>query len=1430
MLYRIPRLVGLLLASTFAISAVAAPKIVFLTGDEEYRSEESMPMLAQILRRDFDFDISVGFSVDADGFVDPNANHSLTETEQLADADLLVLFLRFRRPDSGSFQHILDYLAAGKPVVAFRTSTHAFRFTPDSPHAAWGYQNDPEFIHSFAGGDLIRELVGQKWITHHGHFDDGAHPLTAIATPPDVDAHPILRGVKPFEAYSWLYHVEGGEDTLAGDPIPLLRGRALRSNHADNNRTDRFPLTNPVAWTKTHLGNPDAPARVFTTTLGHPYDFRSPQMRRFALQGILWALGREDLIPAEGVDATPVRPYAPNNSGFGRDKHKPGRHPDDFFPLIPYQAGKPNHPQPRFTDPRKFVPSRLPHALPAGSTIALVGGGLGERLQYHGHFETLLHEAMPDSNIRVRNLAQSGFTAGLRPHPSRISPWAFPGAHKFNPHLLAHRGLGHFPSPDEWLTIVGADVVLGFFGYSESFHGEAGLDNFRAELAAWIKHTRSRIYHGESSPRIVLVSPIAFEDRSTTDDLPDGIEENQRLAAYTAALLEIASKEGVAAIDAFHPSLEWFASATDYLTVNGVHLNASGYRVFSEFLAHALFGGATANEASPRRRAIAAAVADKNWLWDNDYRMRNGVHAHGRRWQPFGDQNYPEEIEKIRQMTDLRDKAIWAAARDETYAPDDTHETRPLSPTETNFDREITYLDEAQALEKFTTPTGFSIGLFASEEQFPDLANPVQLTFDNRGRLWVAVMPSYPHYQPGDVHPNDKLLILEDTDGDGRADRQLTFADGLHLPIGFALQPDGSVILSQQPKLIRLRDTNGDGRADEEEILLTGFDSHDTHHAIGAFDSGPDGALYMLEGIFLHSQVETPYGTERGVEANVWRFDPRTQRLEKFSAADYDNPWGITFDKWGQTFLADASNGRNYWLTPMSARLPHGAQHPEQSEFTTSKVRPTSGVTFVSSRHFPDEQQGDFLLANSIGFLGIKQHTVVDHGAGYTGELRQDLLASTDPNFRPVDLEFAPDGSLYVADWHNALVGHMQHSARDPNRDRQHGRIFRITADGRPLVSPPAIADASIDALLRALQEPELATRKRARRELRRHPADQVLPAVDVWLEAVSPRDPDRDRHLLEALWLHAGFGPVAPALLERCLTHHRFEVRAAALRVLRHQRHHDPDTAADWARRAAADEHPRVRAEAIALASWLDDKNTGADIFLAALQHPVDATMAHGVEAVFETLGDAIKQNKIDPALHPVATAYLAGEKRFVEPEAIDSPPVLNLSARGLELFELGREVYGRDAHCATCHQPDGRGLAGIYPPLRENEWVAGDDERLIKLVLKGLWGPIEVNGTTYDPANGVPPMTGFEHLLNDEEIAAVLTYVRTQFGAWGEGGSIDPAQVTAVRAAVTDQTSFYNVEDLLRQHPMDAGESADNEPLVYGQEDPAPLRESGD
>ena len=317
-----------------------AQKVIFLTGDEEYRSEESMPMIARILERDYGFTTKVGFSLDEDGTVNPRAVESMTGTGELSDADLMVLFLRFRSPSDEVFQNILDYIDSGKPVVGFRTATHAFRFPWETDKAnSWNYRGAPieEHPERYAdyGPDRTRELLGQSWITHHGSFKEHKGKLTDV-TPVENSANPILNGIKPFSVHSWLYHVHGGGYSLSGDPEWLLNGTALKSQKIEKNETHIFPLTNPVAWAREKN---DTSGRLFFTTLGHPFDFREEGMRRLAIQGILWALGEENLIPKEGVDTKTVGPYDPNDAGV-RDSHKAGLKPEDFLKPEPRKISK----------------------------------------------------------------------------------------------------------------------------------------------------------------------------------------------------------------------------------------------------------------------------------------------------------------------------------------------------------------------------------------------------------------------------------------------------------------------------------------------------------------------------------------------------------------------------------------------------------------------------------------------------------------------------------------------------------------------------------------------------------------------------------------------------------------------------------------------------------------------------------------------------------------------------------------------------------------------------------------------------------------------------------------------------------------------------------------------------------------------------------
>jgi len=283
------------------------PHIVFVIGDEEYRSEESMPMMAELLKKHIPCKISLCYSVDSLGFIDPNNVYHIEGLEALKTADAMVMFTRFRALPNDQMKLIKDFSFSGKPMVGFRTSTHAFMYKDDKTKS---HMND----------EWPTRVFGQQWITHHGHFDDGANPLTQVRIMPSK-THKILSGFEGFKAYSWLYHVDGGNWNLYGDSKPFLEGTSLKSGHEMKGRLDQFPLSNPVAWTKTFHDS-----RVFFTTLGHPYDFKNENMRRLALQGILWALGKENMIPNEGLNVDYVTPYNPNNSGFGT-KFKPQLRP-----------------------------------------------------------------------------------------------------------------------------------------------------------------------------------------------------------------------------------------------------------------------------------------------------------------------------------------------------------------------------------------------------------------------------------------------------------------------------------------------------------------------------------------------------------------------------------------------------------------------------------------------------------------------------------------------------------------------------------------------------------------------------------------------------------------------------------------------------------------------------------------------------------------------------------------------------------------------------------------------------------------------------------------------------------------------------------------------------------------------------------------------
>ncbi len=812
-----------------------------------------------------------------------------------------------------------------------------------------------------------------------------------------------------------------------------------------------------------------------------------------------------------------------------------------------------------------------------GAHIIILGNTFAERMQYYGYFETLLYRNFPDKDLLIRNMGWSADEPNLQPRPL------------------------NFGNVHEHLADQKADIIFMCFGLNESFKGKDSLEQFKKNLDAFTKELQSHKYNGKSAPTLIYVSPIAHENVGGL--LPDGTEHNKNLERYTNAMKELAETNKIAFINLFEPSENSMKnSGNDHLTINGIHLNDKGYRLAANWMGEQL--GLNEIKDSTGYTVLNNLVKSKDQEFFFRWRAVNGEYIYGRRKKPFGVLSYPPEMKKLDKMIKSLDSLIWDVS------------LHPANGT-INQQKATAVLDESvkavgdmnmqsnnypATTSQFSLPPGFSVNLFASEKDFP-IEKPVSMLFDARGRLWVATMPTYPQYFPG-FPPRDKIIILEDTDGDGKADKHTVFAENLYLPLGFAFG-NGGVYVAEEPNILFLKDTDGDDKADTKEIVLHGFGSEDSHHATHAYSYGQDGALYFHEGVFLNSQVETPYGPVRSTNGATFRWEPRTGKLSHYIAYRYNNPWGNVFDKWGMHLIGDASDGKNYYATPMTGNIDYPLQHPEINMFTTTRVRPTAGVEIVSSRHFPDSTQGNFLVNNTIGFQGIKQHKIIYQGSGLTTKETTPLLQSSDPNFRPVDLKFAPDGSLYVVDWFNPLIGHMQFSLRDPMRDKAHGRIWRITYTGRPLLKPVDLSQQSIPQLLDNLKEYEDRFRYRSREQLRIKDVKLVAPALEKWIASLDKTKPDYEHNLLEALWIYQDFDVVKSDLLKTLLRAKDFRARAAATRVLSYWRER-VSNALDLMTVQANDDSARVRIEAAVALSYFNSEKAVAAT-LAVLNHPMD-------------------------------------------------------------------------------------------------------------------------------------------------------------------------------------------------------------------------------
>ncbi len=518
----------------------------------------------------------------------------------------------------------------------------------------------------------------------------------------------------------------------------------------------------------------------------------------------------------------------------------------------------------------------------------------------------------------------------------------------------------------------------------------------------------------------------------------------------------------------------------------------------------------------------------------------------------------------------------------------------------------------------FVMGSGLKANLYANDSQ---IAKPIQMNFDARGRLWVAGSEVYPHIKPGQK-ANDKILILEDSDRDGTVDKSIVFADGLLIPTGVLPDEKGGCYVANSTELIHLSDTDGDGKADQKRVVLSGFGTEDTHHLLHTLGWAADGSLFMNQSIYIHSHVETPYGVRHMNGGGLWRFRPDSMQLETYCLG-FVNPWGTSFDRWGQSFATDGAYGEgvNYvfpgsvFVTSPGAKRIMGGLNPGSPKHC--------GLEIVSGRHFPADWQGN-MITNDFRANRVCRFVVEPEQAGYRSRQEEEVIRSTHMAFRPIDAKMGPDGALYIADWYNPIIQHGEVDFRDPRRDYVHGRVWRVVVEGRPLVQREDLTAMDAQALLQQLRLPEASTRLWAKRLLRQRPIPEVRQALAQAVEAAESELQkatlggeaselaleDAEHFRLELLWAGLNVDYLDTRLLQRMLAAGNPKVRAAAVRVASDfLRQEDSVGAYIACEKAARDSHPQVRLEAVcALAKF--PTQAAATQVLSVLKQPIDKNL----------------------------------------------------------------------------------------------------------------------------------------------------------------------------------------------------------------------------
>ena len=699
-------------------------------------------------------------------------------------------------------------------------------------------------------------------------------------------------------------------------------------------------------------------------------------------------------------------------------------------------------------------------------------------------------------------------------------------------------------------------------------------------------------------------------------------------------------------------------------------------------------------------------------------------------------------------------------------------------------------LSPAEALKKFKVQPGFKLELVTSE---PVVVNPVALQFDPEGRIWVLEMRAFMPAPDGkgEDAPTGRISILEDADGDGRAEHSKVVLDGLVMPRAFLLV-EGGLLVCEPPALWFYPIKNDQPGARE---LVTADFAKDAdpklgvrmnpEHSGNSLVWGLDNWMYSLYHPWRYRLGEDLYG-----EGAAWQREWVPQRAQ----------WGHSMDDFGRLFYTSNSDQLRGDLVPVHyfagktvkgkypgvgiqivkdqsvwpARINPGVNRGYQTgtlreDGTLAKFTAACGTCIYRDDVLGRDVSGNAFICEPSANV-IRRNKLSEKDGLVTAQNayeKDEFLASTDELFRPINLYTGPDGALYIVDLYHGIIQHrffltsyLRQQAEDRGLDKvtQMGRIWRVVPDGRPLrKEKPALSKASTVQLVETLRHPNGWWRDTAQRLLVARKDTAAAPALE---KLASDRNPLARLH---ALWTLEGAGQIKAKTVLAALADGHPKVRAVGLRLTEDKKL-SPDASLRAARLKLVDDPDAEVQTQLALSLSLDAKDPAGKETLTALAKKVSAPLAKDATAFALVANDPPK---------PVV--------------AMNARP---LTAAEQKQFEAGKAMY--EMTCLACHQQHGLGQPGLAPPLAGSEWVAGSEKRLVRIILHGLRGSIKVKGETFEM--DMPTL----NVLDDEQIASVLTYTRRE---WGHGyDPVTPATVKAIRDETEKRDDAWTMAELLK------------------------------